>query len=275
MRLKLEKEQKIFFGFILLLCAIAIVIAVYIQFFVQVDEIEKYQEMTSKEEENLKLGFEDLFDNKIHSKEYDMSNLEKVDAQKEIIVTKNQKKEKEDGKYELNVSIPSINLKGDTITKYNQEIQNIFEAKANSVVTSASVNTIYEVKYVAFIHEDILSLVIKSILKEGNNPQRMIVKAYNFNLEEQKEVAIYDITSKKNLEKSAVEKKILNEIKWKNHQAQQLEQSGYPVYKRDIDSKIYQFDNIKNFFIDDNGNLYVLYAYGNNNITSELDVIIF
>lgn len=275
MRLRLEKEQKIFFGFILLLCAIAIGIAIYIQFFVEVDEIETYQEMTSKEEESLKLAFDDLFDNKIHNKDYDISKLEKKDDQKDIVITKNQKNEKEDGKYELNVSIPTINLKGDIIQKYNQEIQNIFEAKANAVITSANVNTIYEVKYASFVHDNILSLVIKSILKEGNNPQRMIIKAYNFNLDEQKEIGFYDMASKKNLDKNVVEKKILNEIKWKNHQAEQLEQTGYQVYKRDVASQIYKFENIKNFFTDDKGNLYVLYAYGNNNITSELDVIIF
>ena len=36
---------------------------------------------------------------------------------------------------------------------------------------------------------------------------------------------------------------------------------------------MYQIDNITNFIEGPNGELYIIFAYGNNNYTSEMDII--
>ena len=54
-----------------------------------------------------------------------------------------------------------------------------------------------------------------------------------------------------------------------------LETSGYKVYKRDLNSEKYLLENIDTYFVDQNDNLYIVFAYGNNNYTSELDLVIF
>lgn len=39
--------------------------------------------------------------------------------------------------------------------------------------------------------------------------------------------------------------------------------------------KIYKIENTSTFFLDKDNYLYIIYAYGNNNFTSEMDIIIF
>ena len=38
---------------------------------------------------------------------------------------------------------------------------------------------------------------------------------------------------------------------------------------------MYELENTTNFFLDKDNYLYVVYAYGNSNFTSEMDIIIF
>ena len=48
---------------------------------------------------------------------------------------------------------------------------------------------------------------------------------------------------------------------------------GYNVFSRDINSDIYRLDNVKEYFIY-NGNIYIIFAYGNDKMTSEMDLVI-
>jgi len=52
-----------------------------------------------------------------------------------------------------------------------------------------------------------------------------------------------------------------------------LTQSGYSVYVRDLNSDVYKLENITNFFLDNDEKLYIIFAYGNQNFTSELDIV--
>ena len=51
-------------------------------------------------------------------------------------------------------------------------------------------------------------------------------------------------------------------------------ESGYEVYQRNMQSDEYDVTNVKTFFQGPNGELYIVYAYGNTKDTSEMDVII-
>lgn len=51
-------------------------------------------------------------------------------------------------------------------------------------------NVIFTVEYVANVQDDILSLMIKSNLKEGSNAQRIIIQTYNYDLRNNKEISL-------------------------------------------------------------------------------------
>ncbi len=52
-------------------------------------------------------------------------------------------------------------------------------------------------------------------------------------------------------------------------------QSGYTVYNRDLNNSIYQLANIENYFLGPNGDLYIIFAYGNQHHTAEIDIVLY
>ncbi len=125
------------------------------------------------------------------------------------------------------------------------------------------------------MNNNILSLVILSELKEGNSSERIIIQTYNYNLEDNEEVSISEILQKKNIDINYANNKIKQEVNSSQEQNIKLAELGYNVSVRDTNSDIYKVENVKEFFISENGYLYVVYAYGNDEFTSEVDVIIF
>ena len=49
---------------------------------------------------------------------------------------------------------------------------------------------------------------------------------------------------------------------------------GYNLYPRNSNDEIYDIDNITEFFIGEDNALYVIFAYGNQNNTSEMDIVV-
>ena len=127
----------------------------------------------------------------------------------------------------------------------------------------------------AYVNTNILSLVIRSTLKEGNNPQRVIIQTYNYNLSTNEEITLGQILEIKGLTKANVESVIASQIKIANEEADKLKHLGYNVYTRDLTSSIYKIDNTDNYILGPNNKLYVIYPYGNANNTDEMDVIVF
>ena len=70
-----------------------------------------------------------------------------------------------------------------------------------------------------------------------------------------------------------VKNKIKSTIKKASEDAYKMAQSGYEIYQRNPDDQMYEINNIKTFIEGPNGELYIIFAYGNNNHTSEMDVI--
>ena len=75
------------------------------------------------------------------------------------------------------------------------------------------------------------------------------------------------------LNKNEVQNKINEDIKEEQKKSKDLIDLGYDVFSRDLNSKIYKIENIENYFIYNN-NLYIIFAYGNEEITSEMDLIV-
>ena len=68
--------------------------------------------------------------------------------------------------------------------------------------------------------------------------------------------------------------KIGEEVELEHQKAQDLKDLGYSIYNRNPGSNIYNIENSKEYYVT-NDTLYVIYAYGNENLTSEMDLIIF
>ena len=139
----------------------------------------------------------------------------------------------------------------------------------------SSMNIIYSVEYKAYIQNNILSLVIRSEYKEGDKSQKVELETFNYNLAEKREITIDEILILKNITQEYATNKIRNEIKKIQEQNQPLINEGYPFYERDYNADRYDISNSKYFLYGKDGMLYVIYPYGNEDDTSEMDIVIF
>lgn len=271
-------------------CVVAIVLGVYYQIFA--DKPVKHENTIIQNEiiiddgdddiqdpEELKEEFNALFNNSFYDQGYDTSLINRIEGLEEqnIIYAAYNIKEEKEGKYSVNINLPVFNVKGDVANNFNSTTQSIFANKANDVLSKATEYTIYNVEYVSYLNNNILSLVIKSTLKEGTNPQRAIVQTYNYNIETGKAITLNDLLEQEEISQKEVNKKIEKQVEEANKQAeaiaQALIQSGQTVYRRDINNAMYVTDNVNHFFVGLEGDIYIVYPYGNSNFTSEMDII--
>lgn len=277
------KNQKLIFILVGAFCVLALIAGIYAQFFVGSSNNNNIQnpdnsinnEIKPKTQEEIKSQLNSLFTNEIISNDYDETNLQKRDASKGIVYSAYDI-QKQEGNYELDVHLPVININDSVATDFNKMTQSIFANKASEILNNKyTEKVIYSVDYISYVNDNILSLVIKSTLKQGNNPQRVIVQAYNYNLETGEKVQLVDVLAKRNIIQSDCQNKI-HEIATKaQEEAQVLVQSGYTVYNRNLSDSMYQISNISTFFLGKNEELYIIFAYGNQNFTSEMDVVLY
>ena len=276
---KQNKKLKIFYIVIISICIFAIIMAQIIQI-IQKDKpssgeaSSKLPELTDDKISVYKEKFNDIFENKVNYLENNSYKITKVEQDKEIVYLRYQNNESKVNDYELNVNIPYINIKDDTIEEFNTQIKDIFEKKAKSVLNTQNNNVIYTVDYSAYVINNILSLVVRSTLKEGGNAQRDIVQTYNYDLKNHKKCTIDDILELKGITKKEASQKVKDEIKTVQQRVDELRNLGYPIYPRDYTSDIYSINNVSEFFIGNENALYIIYAYGNENHTSEMDIVV-
>lgn len=279
------KNPKILYILIGVLCIVAIIAGIYAQFFVKEEERSNVilpainqiggDDITEKTAEEIKMQFTSLFNNELSKGDYDTSNISKFIENKDIVYSAYDIDEKTEN-YEVNVHLPVMNIVGEVPTSFNNITQNVFANKASEILSNKNSNkVIYQINYTAYINSDVLSLVIEGTLKEGNNPQRVIVQTYNYNLETGEKVEIVDLLSQKNLIQSEVQNKINSTVEKAKEEAEILVQSGYTVYNRNLNNDMYKLANISNYFLGPNGELYIIFAYGNQNYTSEMDIVLY
>lgn len=272
---KISKKRITIYIISAIVCILAIIVVIGIQILGDdvIDNlfgINKITKRTEQEEAELKSNFENLFDNKLEDK--GNYTTQKNEENKEIVYTSYQKEEKTEN-YEIKVDLPYINIKNNTIQKFNQEISNTYEAKAKEIIESKEKNIVYMVKYKAYIENNILSIIIYSNLKQDTSAQRTIIQTFNFNLEENKELKLEDILKIYNLNKNEVQNKINTDIKEEQRKTDELKELGYNMFSREVESDIYKVEKITEYFIYNN-NIYIIFAYGNNQLTTEMDIVI-
>ena len=272
---------KILYILIAVFCVFAIIAGVYAQFVngstnitnVSASENEVESEKTA---ETIQADFDDLFINALNTNGYDTVSIVRINSDEEIIYSID-REETTDG-YEVDIHIPAINIKSDVVSTFNTTTQEIFADKATEVLskTDTTTKTIYSVDYAAFINDNILSVVIKSTLKEGQSAQRVMVQTYNYDLEADEEVTLVDLITKKSINTEDANAEIQSVVGEAADEAALIESMGYnQVFTRDVTSDTYTVENSNTFFLANNGELYIVYAYGNQNFTSEMDIVIF
>ena len=274
---KKNKRLKIFYIGILAVCAIAIIAAVIIQI-VKVNtssgDVSNLPQLTEDQKSQHKEEFYSIFENKVNYLENNSYKINKIESNKEIVYLGYQNNDSKINDYELKVNIPYININNPIIEEFNTQIKDTFEKKAKSIINTQNNNAIYTVDYTAYIANNIMSLVVRSTLKEGTNAQRDIIQTYNYDLTNQKEYTIDDMLNAKGITKKEANQKIKEEIRTQQEKSEELEKLGYTMYKRDYTSDMYSINNVTEYFMGKDNALYIIYAYGNENNTNEMDVVI-
>ena len=177
--------------------------------------------------------------------------------------------------YTVNATIPTININSEVVNEINNSIRTEFYDKANSIMRQTEEFVVYNVSYQAFINEDIVSVVIKAALKEGNNAERVSIKTYNYSMSADRQVTLEDLINLKKTTVKSVQDTIDEDIKIADTNAKIIAADYGNVYERDLDSDMYKVENASTFFLTDEGYVYIVYAYGNTDYTNEMDIVIF
>lgn len=267
----------IIYTVIIIFCIVAIGLGVYAQFFTNEPIQDVYGNDISAggniiTHQDVNQAFIDLFTNEFYSN-YNDTNITKIDDTKELVYTFYEDNQNVSGKYSMNIHIPVINIQSDVVTGFNNLTQSIFVDKINSVMAGTEVYTIYNLDYIAYVNNNLLSVAIKATIKEGDNPQRVIVQTYNYDLETNQAVTLKEVLEDRDIDETVVENRIRTVVQNASNDADKMAESGYTVYQRNVNDEMYQIDNITNFIEGPNGELYIIFAYGNNNYTSEMDII--
>ena len=172
----------------------------------------------------------------------------------------------------VNATFPYLDVNTEEARKINKEIEEVFINKLVRLGDESKVYSTFELDYTAEINENILSLMIKCVIKEGRNPKRTIIKTYNYDLENERKVELIDLITEE--KKVALQEKIKNKINQEIKKEEAIIKQGYNTYRRDINSNIYELSKGTDFYIGTDKIIYIIYSYGNNTYTSEVDLII-
>lgn len=261
---------------IIIISIIALIFGISVNISKFANKKNRYNENNSETMAELVNNFSTIFNNELKGNTEQLKNINKKDNSKNIIYTGYEKKEKKEKLYDLNISIPKVNINCEAADSFNKKMEKMFLEKINNIMTIQRDNALFTVEYTGYINGDILSVVVRASLKENSTtPQRVIIQTFNLDLNNNKEVKLKEILNSKKLNENLVENNVKKVITDTNEQAQELSKLGYDIYTRDVNSDIYELDNTTEYFLGENNKLYLVYAYGNKNFTSEMDILVF
>ena len=149
-KVKIPKSQIFCFALIMIVCIIAIVEALYYVMNPNIQDKENIADNGLSNTEiidtNLVDNFNDVFQNSFKNTNTS-EDVEKIDAEKDYIYTNYEKTEVNSGNYEIDVKIPEININSEEIKSYNEDIKQIFQDKAESILNGGSNRSVYSVDY--------------------------------------------------------------------------------------------------------------------------------
>ncbi len=275
------KNKYLFFISLILIMIVATCLGIYIQFFYKYSDTDPLMlgitigmQKTAEEYAILKTEFNDLFTNEIKINSENV-RVDKIEPSNALVYTGYNLVNEDENYYSVNAQVPVINIDTDKAKQINGEIKSEFYDKVNSIMRQTEKNTVYTVSYAAFVNEHILSVVVKSSLKEEGKSEKVVVKTYNYSIAEEKLLSLNDLIELKQTTKETVQTTIKEDIKLAYTNAKIIAEEYGILYERDLEKPIYQVDNTTTFFLTQDGYVYIVYAYGNYDYTNEMDVIIF
>ena len=230
---------------------------------------ETRAERQARNYEELRDNFRNIFDNSLHldSQSFDLEGL--VDTVRTLEAS-------EAERFDFNLHIPRINIDHANIDALNEVIRNTYLGRAEQIYETSTSHTIFNVDYVAYVNGNVLSLIVRASLRYGNNPQRLLIQAVNVNLDTNTVMEIDDVIALKELDRSEMQERINSEITERIRQVEALaEATEHNIFMRDLNDPMYLVENVNNFFLGEDGHLFIMFAYGNRNYTNEIDVVIF
>ena len=275
------KKTVCFFLFVVLVCIIAVCIGIYTQFFYKYAETDPLMiginigsQKTAEELANLEANFNSIFQNKVNIKSENV-NVEKIKEENDLVYSLYKIENEDENYYTIKAVIPTINIKTDKVEEINEQIRSEFYEKANNIMRQTDQYVVYNVTYQAFVNEDIVSVVIKASLKEGQKAEKVSIKTYNYSISADRQVSLQELVELKNTTVSAVQSTIDTEIKAAYTNAKIIAADYGNLYERDLGSDMYKVENATTFFLTDDGYVYIIYPYGNTDYTNEMDIVIF
>ena len=277
-----QKYKFLFFIAIIMICIVALCIGIYTQFFYKYSDVDplmlgiKFGSTRDTEEINeLKNEFNNLFKNKLNLSNNKIENINKKQNSKDIVYTGYDLQNEDVNFYQIDINVPILNIESEIADRINSDIKLEFYDSANAVMRKMSGYTVYSVNYSAYIYENIISIVIKASLKEDGKNEKVSIKTFNYNLENNQEVGLKEIIEKTENKEKKVQSKINEEIQKYNKNALAVAEEFGSTYTRNLESDMYNIENTKEYFITDSGKLYIIYPYGNDEYTNEVDIVIF
>lgn len=276
-------NRTMFFVVVALVCILSISIGIYASVYYKYNKYDPFIlgmgiKNTQAEQEiaQLRNEFPNMFTNEIVGKTTS-NNIKKLDNSVDKIVYTVKNITQKDDLYSINVNIPKINLSSSNTDRINAQISRDFSDKVDYIMDSTGTFYEYSVNYKAFLNGDMLSLIINETEKEGNNIQTTKIYTYNINLNNNGILTINDVINAKGYTAKEIQEGIEDELKDLNKKDEELKKSlpNKNIIIRNTSDSMYKVENTQNFIIDNNGHLFIIYAYGNNSSTTKVDVLIF
>ncbi len=274
-------KKYLFFTVLILICIVALCLGIYAQFFYKYSDTDVLMlginigsKKTAEEIDILKSNFNSLFTNSIIINSENV-RTDKLEPTKDLVYTVYNLVNEDENYYNVNAQIPLLNINNEKAKVINAEIKSDFYDKANEVMRRKKGNTVYTVSYASFVNGHVLSMVIKSSLKEEGKAEKVTVKTYNYSIPENKIVTLQDLIKEKETTKETVQSTITNDVKQAYNNAKLIADQYGVLYERDLSSDMYKVENATTYFLTQDGYVYIIYAYGNNDYTNEMDIIIF
>ncbi len=268
---KIRKRDMTLYILSIVICIISLIIIITMQFLGEsVFPKNKIELATEEELLRLKTEFENMFTNQFIG---EVQDVVKKEEGKDLVFTSYERQENKAGTYTLDIHIPQFNMPDETVNAMNQEIAKMYKQQVNEILNTQENQTIYAVEYVSFIEKDVLFLIIRSTLKQGNVPQQAKIDTYQYDLQAKKRINLQEMIEKLQYDANEIQNKIREEIQKQEQNSKNLQELGYSIYVRDSNSDIYKIENTKQFFLR-NGKLYMIYSYENEAETSDMDLVI-
>ena len=277
------KNKILFFIVILLICIVSLCIGIYSQFFYKYSATDPFliginlgAEKTKEEYAALEATFNSVFTNDLKTNSDKVAiDVVKIQGNNDIVYTVYNLKNEDETYYRIDLKLPIINIDAEVAKNLNSKIKQDFYDPASNYMRQNEKNIVYKVDYAAYINNHILSIVVRASLRDGEQPEKIIVKTYNYSILDSKEVTINDLIKYKGVDKNVIQKTVKDEIKTAYDEAVIIAEQFGKMYERDLDSEMYLLDNTESYFLTQDGYVYLVYSYGNNEYTNVVDVIIF